>query len=46
VGHAPLKCQENFFSHFLNTLSCHLKCLYGNLFNANETYIKLPLRLA
>jgi hypothetical protein len=35
-----------FFSLFLNTLSYHPKCLCGNLFNANETHMKLPLRLA
>jgi hypothetical protein len=32
-------------SLFLNTLSCHTKYLCDNLFNTNETPIKLPLRL-
>jgi hypothetical protein len=36
---------HHLFSLFLNILSCHQKCLYGNLFNANETYMKLSLRL-
>jgi hypothetical protein len=38
--------ETHFFSLFLNTLSCHQKYLCGNLFNANETNVKLPLRLA
>jgi len=37
--------KTHFFSFFLNTMSCYLKCLYGNLFNVNETQMKLPLRL-
>jgi hypothetical protein len=34
-----------FFSLFLNTQSYHQKYLYDNLFNMNETYIKLAVRL-
>jgi len=36
---------EIYFPLFLNTSSCHQKYLWDNLFNVNETHMKLPLRL-
>ena len=38
--------KTHFFSLFLNTLPHHQKCICGNLFNANETHMKLTSRLA
>jgi len=38
--------ETHFFSLFLNTQSCHRKSQCGNIFNANKTHIKLPLKLA
>jgi hypothetical protein len=37
---------ETHFSLFLKMLLHHQKCLCDTLLNANETLIKLPLRLA
>ena len=37
--------ETHFFYLFLNTLPCHQNSLCGNLFNANKTHMKLPLRL-
>jgi hypothetical protein len=37
--------ETHFISLFLNTTPCHQKCQRGNLFNANETHMKLSLRL-
>ena len=34
--------KTHIFSLFLNTLSCHPKCLCNNLFNVNKTQMKLP----
>jgi hypothetical protein len=36
--------ETHFISLFLNTPPRHQKCQRGNLFNANETHMKLPLR--
>jgi hypothetical protein len=37
--------ETQFFYLFIKTLSCHQKCICGRLLNANETPVKLPLRL-
>ena len=38
--------EARFFSLFIKMLPCHQKCIRGRLLNANETLVKLPLRLA
>jgi len=37
--------ETHLFSLLLNTLSCHKKYLCNNLFNINETHLKLTLKL-
>ena len=44
VDYGAKRVSSHFFYLFLNTLPCDPKCLCGNLFNANETHVKLPLK--
>jgi hypothetical protein len=37
--------ETQFFSLFIKTLTCHQKCICDRLLNANETLVKLSLRL-